>query len=309
MEQNLQGLSLKKTSFNESKGLKKSPFLPLLFFVAVLFTGLGAGGFWIVNRKRVEGGKRDCTYENVNYSEGEVFKAKDNVNQCLCNDGNVVCTKLEISEDSSNEDEDKDIEEDDSTNSDVYQPTIPSGWVSIEDDVCNFGFALPEQDFYEAKKVDGIISDEDRNKSQMWVYEEIVDPVDDKHYMGYEYDSLMYIGYLPGGVSRMAWGCGTGCANETMIYLYCREDSRSLDEIVDDYIEGIDPSWKEFESSMQEKRWGTDVYKITTSQGKIDDPATEQYILTNGAKSYLIMFYGGEVTQAETILGTFDFSI
>lgn len=82
----------------ESKKEDSSFLLGLSITLGTIVIGLIS---YIVYSENMSPTKSVCEYNGWAYSDKESFKSSDGCNQCLCNDGEVVCTEIACTDDPS----------------------------------------------------------------------------------------------------------------------------------------------------------------------------------------------------------------
>lgn len=121
----------------QPKSSNKLLVVALLITTAVLFAGLGAGGYYLLTRNKKEATpttpeRQSCTYNNQAYNDSASFDATDGCNTCLCNNGNVVCTELNCTKESNG------------TTNDGNEIDPYSGWNTYTNDLLGYTVRYPD---------------------------------------------------------------------------------------------------------------------------------------------------------------------
>jgi len=299
-----------KQSLNEPK-TKKNNKIILIFLLLILLLLLLTGGiFLLLNNKEDNNStntnqpeeEKTCEYNGKTYEDGEEFEATDGCNTCTCEKGDVSCTE-------------KVCDEANNTLGDEYED-----WVNFQSETCKLSYKLPKQDSYEGipynfeTEVDNLLYEWFAlNRDIVEIYKS-----NDYQSMNFKATDELYLGYFKG--RYFGFGCGAGCANESIISITCANDTRDLEAVWTDMQSGINyckgsegneayySSCRSINSSEKISKWGQEVYEIKTNE-ILDIPQSTFYLLVANEQRILISTYG-ETEHKEIIdkvMDSFEF--
>jgi hypothetical protein len=179
-----------------------------------------------------------------------------------------------------------------------FEKIEPANKVQIE--ACNISIDLPIQETYEPNETPVGKTEFEKvnnatNEEKEW---SIKEDTDDKYiFNGLTYSNSIYISNIYNRYPRSAFGCGVGCISESTISMLCKDDNRSLEEVVrkiEVHLGNNENEPPAFISKKLLNLWNEPVYEIA-STGSFS-PDGNFYIVTKNGRSFYIDYMGPNET-------------